>query len=337
MHKHIAFHTLILIIILATTSTQAIIQTASATSPESFSIIWITDTQYLAESNPQLNDNLSRWIINNAQLYNAKMVIHTGDLVNDEGNHTHWQNANQSMKLLLDNDIPYCWCAGNHDYNSSYYAGNQYAAFNPQVLASKPYWVSTVYDGMNNAVYFNASGWECLIVAIAYGADDTVFSWANGLLDEYPTAHAIIAAHAYIDKQCRYNNWAAQLKEKVLDTHANVFLTLSGHYYPTPGNRTTVGGRDELLFNQQDAYSKQGAASARILTFNLEIGTINVQTYSVYLNGFVDDSNNNFTITTAFRNDAAGKVGFSFVWVVAAVLVLTVAGGGVFLVKRRLR
>ncbi len=303
---------------------------------DSFSIIWITDTQYLAESNPQLDSNLSRWIVGNAAAYNVKMVIHTGDAVNDEGNLTQWQNANQSMGILLDNNIPYIWNAGNHDYNSSYYVGNNYTAFNPQVMASKPYWISTEYAGMNNAVFFNASGFECLILNIAYDANDTTLAWANSVLDEYPTVHAIVAAHEYLDKQCKYDDWATELKEKVLDTHASVFLTLSGHYYPTLGNRTKVGGRDELLFNQQDACSKQGSACARILTFNPANGTICVQTYSEYLNQFIADANNNFTLTTTFHNDSVTKTGYSLVWVAVAVLVFVLAGICVFLVGRRL-
>ncbi len=47
------------------------------------------------------------------------MVIHTGDIVNDEANQTEWANANESMSMLLNNGIPYCWDAGNHDYDST--------------------------------------------------------------------------------------------------------------------------------------------------------------------------------------------------------------------------
>ena len=324
-----------LAILTVITLVPVIIQFTTAATEGSFSIIWITDTQYLAESNPTLNDNLSRWIVNNAAVYNVKMVIHTGDLVNDEGNRTQWENANQSMGILLDNGSPYCWNTGNHDYNSSYYIGNQYTAFNPQILASKPYWISSEYDGMNTAVFLNDSGWECLIVNISFDANDTVLAWANSLLDQYPNAHAIVATHAYLDKQCNYDDWATNLKAKVLDTHANVFLTLSGHYYPTPGNRTRVDGRDELLFNQQDAYNKLGAASARILTFDPANETFNVQTYSVYLNRFIDDTNNNFTLYTSFRNDFVGRDDSSQVWAAAIVLALVVVGVSMFFIMRR--
>jgi hypothetical protein len=294
--------------------------TAAAGSGSVFSIIWITDTQYLSESHPAYYDSLCRWIVQNKDVYNVKMVVHTGDIVNEEGNRTQWISANQSMSILLANDIPYCWDAGNHDYNATCWIGSQFFAFNPRVMQGKSYWVSDEFDGMNTAVRLNVAGWDWLIINLAYYANDSVLAWANNLLDSNPQSHVIMATHAYIDDRCRYGSWAINFKNTVLETHANVFITLSGHYYPTSGNRTRVGDRDELLFNQQDAYEQMGAASARILTFDTAEGTVNVQTYSLYANQFLQDPNNNFTLKTTFRNDLAGKNGPDFL--IAAVLIV---------------
>lgn len=96
-----------------------------AASVGNFSVIWITDTQYLSQMYPSYFDALCRWIVNNVQKYNVKMVIHTGDLVDTEGNQTQWEAANHSMSLLLDAGIPYCWNAGNHDFNETCWIGNQ--------------------------------------------------------------------------------------------------------------------------------------------------------------------------------------------------------------------
>ncbi|MCW3999693.1 MAG: metallophosphoesterase [Candidatus Bathyarchaeota archaeon] len=299
---------------------------------DTFSVIWITDTQYLSESNPQAYTNLTQWIADNQATYNTKMTIHTGDIVNSEGNLTQWLAANQSMGVLLDGGVPYTWDAGNHDFNSSYYTGNQFAPFNPAVMKDKPYWVSDKYDGMNTAVRFNVSGWDCLIVNIAFYANDSALEWANQLLDANPQSHVIVTTHSYLNKAAGYDEWAGHLKETVLDPHPNVFLTLSGHYYPTQGNRSQVGGRWELLFNQQDAYGRLGAESARILTFNVTAGTIEVQTYNVNQNRFFTDSNNSFTVHSTFRNDAAPEdfpLGFAIGGGVVVVAVV-----GVFFVLR---
>jgi len=260
------------------------------------------------------------------------MVIHTGDIVNDEGNKTQWLNANQSMSVLLDNDVPYCWNAGNHDYNTSYWIGNQYAAFNPALMQTKSYWVSDKFDGMNTAVRFKVSDWECLIINVAFNANETVVLWVNNLLDSNPDAHAIVAMHMYLNKEGKYDEWATTFKKEVLDTHSNVFLTLSAHYYPTEGKVVKAGDRFELLFNQQDAFERMGAASARILTFDVSGGIVDVQTYLVPSSQFLTDSNNAFTLTTNFRNDVAENV-----WVIAVVLVVVLCLGLVvgFVVKLR--
>ncbi len=298
------------------------IQPSTAAADSTFSVIWITDTQYLTESNPAYYDNLCQWIVKNKDTYNVKMVVHTGDIVNDEGNLTQWLNANQSMGILLDNGVPYCWAAGNHDYNTTYWVGNQLTAFNPEVMQAKPYWVSDHFDGMNTAVHFNVSDWDCLIVNIAFEANESALDWANNLLDSNPQSHVIVATHAYLNKVGKYDSWAADFKNTVLDSHANVFMTLSGHYYPTSGVQTRVGERDELLFNQQDAYDKMGAASARILTFNVAQQTIKVQTFSLYLNQFLEDSNNNFTLNTSFRNNSVDNDSDFPTVLVASVLVV---------------
>ncbi|MCL5877616.1 MAG: metallophosphoesterase [Candidatus Bathyarchaeota archaeon] len=322
----------LIVVLLIPTFAQPLVSAADS-SADDFSIIWITDTQYLSAYSHRHYDNLCQWIAQNTDAYNVKMVIHTGDIVNDEGNRTQWDAANQSMSILLNNNIPYTWNAGNHDYNSTFWIGNQYAAFNPQLLQTKQYWVSDVFDGLNTAVRFNISDWDFLIVNIAFEANDTVLMWANNLLDANPEAHAIVATHAYLNKVSEYDGWAAHLKETVLDRHANVFLTLSGHYHPTSGVRVRVGERDELLFNQQDAANQMGANCARILTFDLDQRTVKVQTFSILNGQFKEDANNSFTLNTSFGTGGTNNV-FSIIAATVVVAIVLVAGS-VFVYHKR--
>jgi hypothetical protein len=297
----------------------------TAAPADKFSIIWITDTQYLSESYPLYYDSLCRWIVENKETYNVKMVVHTGDMVEDEFNQTDWTNANHAMSLLLENGVPYCWNAGNHDYNTTYWIGNQYTAFNPSVMASKSYWVGDKFDGQNTAVKFSVSGKDFLVVNVAYQANETAIAWCNEVLNAYPNASAIVGAHMYLNTTGGYNakgkddvTWATVFKEPVLDPHSNVFLTLSAHYYPTSGARTQVGGRHELMFNRQVDDSEMGAASLRILTFDIDEKVIDVKTFVIYANTFLDDSNNQFTLQTEFCNSAIPEF---HVWVIAVLSV----------------
>ena len=274
-----------------------------------FTVIWITDTQYLSESHPTYFDSLCRWIVNNAEKYNVKMVIHTGDIVNIEGNLTQWANANQSMSILLDAGIPYCWNAGNHDYNETCWIGNQYAAFNPENFAETPYWVSEASEGQNTAVHFSASGMDFLIINLEFNADNATLAWATNILDAYPESHAIVAAHFYVNRTGGYESWATTLKQSVLATHPSVFLTLSAHVYPLAysGLQAQVGDRYELVFNRQEKDNFMGAASLRILTFDTAHGVIDVKTFVIYANTFLKDENNQLVLHTNFWNPAAAK------------------------------
>ena len=301
-----------------------------------FSVIWITDTQYLSESYPSYFSALCRWIVNNAATYNVKMVIHTGDLVNVEGNQTQWANANNSMSILLSAGIPYCWDAGNHDFNATCWIGDEYKAFNTLVMADTSYWLGSQSGGMDTAVHFNVSSWDFLVVNLAFQADDSDLAWANCILDAYPSAHAIVATHAYVNRTGGYESWANHLREVVLATHPNVFLTLSGHYYPTNGVRKTVGGRNELVFNRQDQDSEMGAASLRILTFDTANDTISIKTFVIYANTFLTDANNQFVLNTTFHNDSVQDANVpEFPKIAVTVFCLALVTSAVVFLKRK--
>jgi len=246
------------------------------------------------------------------------------------------------MSILLNNDVPYCWNAGNHDFNATYWIGHEYSAFNPQELNTKSYWVSDCFDGQNTAVQLSVSGWDLLVVNLAYRANDSAIAWANNVLNTHNDSHAIVTTHAYLNARGTYTGkgtdavheeWALNFKENLLDKHANVFMVLGGHFYPASGSRVKVGDRDELMFNLQDGYGQIGGASLRILTFDTANEKIDVQTYIRYANQFLEDENNKFTLETKFYNESVPE----FPEVAIIVLVLAFSGLALVYVNRRMR
>ena len=241
------------------------------------------------------------------------MVIHTGDIVDTEGNQSQWANANHSMSLLLDADIPYCWNAGNHDYNATCWIGNQYAAFNPALLAGKSYWIGDEFNGQNTAIHVNASGWDLLVVNLQNLANESALNWANSIIDAYPYSHVIVATHAFLNSQGKYtyalsgqnDSWANDLNDTVLQNHPSVFLTLSGHFNTNNGRQNRVGDRTDLMFNRQDQDGSLGGATLRILTFDTADGVIDVKTFVLYANTFLTDTNDQFAVNTPFYNTYA--------------------------------
>jgi dienelactone hydrolase len=305
----------------ATTTAEA------ATDPNSFSIMQISDTQFLAQSFPQLFTDTTNWIVNNAANYNLKMVIHTGDLVDNingtSGTYSdpvQWNNANSAMSLLLNAAIPYCWDAGNHDqipWNnaSATWLGSNYPAFNASNMRSKPYWVSDFADSKNTAAKFTFNGYGFLIINLEYMASNTTIAWMKTLLDNNKAANVIIAAHTYLNKAGGYGFSSAGLPGEVawcnnfktiLDTYPNVFLTLSGHDPTGTANMTKVGSREEIFFNRQSATTtsgQTGAAAVRIYTFNLASKEVSTSTYSLDTQTWLTTATNQFSFSAALKSD----------------------------------
>jgi calcineurin-like phosphoesterase family protein len=259
------------------TSSTATTSTSTGLSADAFSIFWITDTQFLSESNPALYRTMTKWIASNWASYNGKLVIHTGDIVEHGSEQQEWNNAESAMSILTEAGIPYCWCAGNHDDlvvgdASSGWMGRQWtSAFNPATMGPKmnalkyTSWVADYHDAMNTAVTFTAAGLNFLVVNVEWNGDSTTIRWLSDILSnpKYSNYHAIVAPHAYIDAWGLTNDprWGITLGDfvtgftSVIDQHtSNVFLTLNGHFGTDQGYNTPnpTNFRNMLMFDRQD-------------------------------------------------------------------------------------
>ena len=266
---------------------------------DAFSIFHISDTQTLtnAPNRTYLFDQQSQWIINNSVYFNNKMVIHTGD-IQDNGNVIdQWISANKSMSLLMNNAIPYLWCAGNHDLYpmevaNSKWLGCNYSAFNPSSFSTQAYWVSNFSDGKNTAGKFsytnNGQIYNFLLVALEYDANSTVLTWMKDLIKAYPDYNVILGTHDYMNQDGTYTSYGAALSP-ILDTLPNIVMVLSGHMHnstnPSQVAHKFVNGREEIEWDLQE-YDMNGIGSAdvQILTFNVTgaTPTVYVNTFQTY-------------------------------------------------------
>ena len=272
-----------------------------SSSNTNFSIIQISDTQYITESNPNLYNDLTNWIAANKETYNAKMVVHTGDIVNQaQWNTAQWEVADNAMQTLTDSNIPYIWCAGNHDQTNmdnpnTGWIGDNYAAFNPSTFSGESYWVSSSVEGKNTAAQFTFSGYNFLVIDLENLAGQTAINWLTNLLNAHQDYNIIVATHCFIDANGGFNNygsdgtWETNL-QNLLNSYPNVFLTLNGH---TQGSfHIQTNGRTQILYDHQSSDEKKGACSARIYTFNIEYSIVQVTTYSVWNDAWLSGSDN---------------------------------------------
>ena len=292
---------------------------------DGFSIVQITDTQFLSDSHSTLYDGLTSWITDKANPLNLTMVVHTGDIVQVANSTSDWQNASKAMMTLFNNGIPYCWDAGNHDQinvtgtvgsgnpNGSWLGGN-YPAFNAAAMRQKPYWVGDIFGGKNTAAQFMFGNYHFMVINIEYNANQTVLDWMKTLIDSNPNVNVIVATHNFLNGAGNYGTskpadkaWGNNF-EKLLANYPNVFMTLNGHAADPGMHRAfnkKVGNREEVFFNRQMLANQQGAACARIYTFEMSKTTstmVQVYTYQTFPTAdYITDPINQFNFTTILR------------------------------------
>lgn len=323
---------------------------ASSATPTPFSIFWITDTQYLSETNEPLFAKTTSWIADHYSAYGGRMVVHTGDIVENASASGDWSNANSAMSVLLSDGIPYTWNAGNHDilgYGSPNWIGSKFAAFNPSVVGKEvnatgySSWVGSTDNGMDTAVTFTADGMAFMIINVEYDANATVLGWVSSILSDplYQSAHVIIATHAYIDPDGNVAGPDAGLYNfttaltALMDLHPNVFMTMNGHFFTSGGYHglNPMGEVYNLMFNRQECVDsegcppvinntpdvlKDGSATVTILTFEPSANQISVATYAVDMGSWLNDSADDYVLhpifpgTPTLTGIRAGSVSF---------------------------
>jgi hypothetical protein len=313
------------------------VSAASAGELDTFSIMQLADTQYIAKDYQQLFYDTTSWIVNNAANYNVKMVVHTGDIINYNATQSvidsEWACANASMSALLNAGIPYAFCTGNQDVKPYYnpngnMTGDSYLAFNMSYLRSKSYWVDD-FNSKNTAVKFTVNNFTFLIVSIEFAATAPTLTWMREVLDANQDCNIIVAAHMYLNQYANYSNpipvfdsWGNPFKE-ILDSYPNVFLTLSGHYGEADAgtNMTRVGNREEIFFDRSNMNGFQGGASVRIYTFNLTSKIVSVSTYALDTQTWLTDAYNQFSFDASVINVPEGLT-FAVMMIVSAVAVI---------------
>ncbi|OPH59924.1 hypothetical protein BC351_18530 [Paenibacillus ferrarius] len=264
-----------------------------------FSFAWMTDTQYQAQEFPDVYDKMTQWVADNKDTKNIQYVVHTGDIVNVATYEPQWVNADRSMKILDDANVPYGVLAGNHDISPLY---NKY--FGKDRFKNKPYYGGDDRDNKNHYDLISAGGMDFIIVYLSWGIDQPSIDWANDVLSRYKDRKAIVTTHSYLlydTGSYDTNDLGGQkIMEKVIAPNSNVFMVLCGHRQAAFYNVKRIDGKVvyELLHDYQDT-SLGGAAYLRMLYFDVKKQLVYMVPYSTITNdnyGFFQEQYENYTL-----------------------------------------
>jgi hypothetical protein len=294
--------------------------TSFAKAPQGdFSIVVLPDTQYYSASYPQIFNAQTQWIAANRDALNIQLVVGVGDIVDGPTQVSQWQSADAAVRLL-DGVVPYVLAIGNHDYDNVNPGTRQVANFNqwfgPSRYAGYP-WYGGNLNGSNENYYaiVNLGGTPYLVLALEYIPRHVALDWADGILKANADKPAILVTHSYMYRdnttvdQCDTSDNTASTKtngndglslwRNFVSQYPNITTVLSGHILGV-GHRSDVGINGNLV-NQMlvdyQGWANGGNGYLRIMSFHPSQNTVQVQTYSPYLNNYLTDAGNQFAWT----------------------------------------
>ncbi len=190
----------------------------------SWSVILLPDIQNYVKwgYNQPILDLMMAWIEHHIDSLNIKMVLHTGDIVeqNDlfipanNGNLTaqkQWEFAAKAFSRL-NGKVPYITALGNHDFSidASLKRTSRFGEFfriddnflNKRILVQNGIDESGQPTLQNSAYEVKSpnGGKDYLFMTIEYAPRDTVITWAKKIekLEQYKNHRVVLLTHAYL-------------------------------------------------------------------------------------------------------------------------------------------
>lgn len=286
-------------------------------APPDFTIVGLPDTQYYTEeSNGGSNEifkSQTQWIVNNISARNIVFMEGLGDCVqngDNNGNPVEWLRCDTALSIIenpittqMIDGLPYGINVGNHDQSPAGVAGgtvlfNQY--FGTARFAGRNYYGGNFgNDNNTNYCLFSASGMDFIVLNFEYddNRDTAELNWAHNILNVYSNRRAIIASHHILDLNGNFAS-QGQLLYDEFKTHANVFMTMSGHV-PGESSRqdTYLGNTIYSIMSDYQGRANGGDGWLRLYEFSPVNNTITVKTYSPWLSQWETDANSEFTIS----------------------------------------
>jgi hypothetical protein len=247
--------------------------------PDSWTVIMLPDPQSYQkfERNQPLFELMTAWISENIDRLNIKLVMCTGDLVeqnemiNPDGkaanqpSKAQWESVAKAFSRL-DGKVPYMLAAGNHDYGYSNISirrsnYNAYFPVDKNFLTQKGIREVALnadnIPSLENAVYEFSSpqGRKFILLTLEFAPRDTVLNWAKKVVaqQKYSNHTAIVLTHSYLNSKNQQiekenypvtdGNYGAAIWQKLVQPSSNIQLVFSGHIGVPNDARGHVGFR----------------------------------------------------------------------------------------------
>lgn len=266
------------------------IEVQESTAGESFSFMWLPDTQYYTQTFSHIFDSQVEWIRDHAEEYNVKYVFHTGDIVENYHQEYQWENGDRTMSVLEGAGIPFGVAAGNHDVSPDldYTMFSKY--FGEDRFKDRDFYGESYKNNRGHYDLISAGGTDYIMLYMGWGIGSEEIRWMNQVLKQFTDRKAILAFHDYVQADGQLNANGKKILEEVVKPNRNVFMVINGHYTGSALNTAQLdddgdGTPDRKVYQILSDYQGLGEGGdgyLKMLLFNPADNTLEVKTYSPY-------------------------------------------------------
>ncbi len=247
----------------------------------SWTMIMLPDTQSYVKfgRNHGILELITAWVDENINPLNIKMVVCTGDLVEqnniivadsingNQSSRNQWLAVSRAFSRL-DGKVPYILAAGNHDfgYKNIEHRSTQYNTFFPshKNQANIPLLQAagknkTGQPSVENAAYefIAPNKRKFLFLNLEFAPRDTILQWAKHITDQkkYQNHTVAVLTHSYLNADNEHisdenypiknGNYGKAIFDKLVKPSNNIQLVLSGHIGAPNNPRQHVGFRTD--------------------------------------------------------------------------------------------
>lgn len=275
--------------------------------PTPFTIAWMSDTQNLSRSFPEVFNSMRDWVLENREKQNIVFFAHTGDVVDALGPEMK-KNAEEALTPVVE-AIPGMIASGNHDQGPN---GEHYWFVDRSYVKAVQKEGQTYLDGCAAYTTFEAAGEEFLVLGIGYNINTRFTAWVDRVISEHPGAIVIYVLHFGMEENGHLSGQAKKLFDTSIKNTPTARLMLCGHmrgsvrrtdWFDDNGDGESERSFTSMMFNYQDDFT-DGLGYLRLLTFYPVDRHIEVKTYSPWLDSWhyvkAAEGDDEFTLPDAF-------------------------------------
>ena len=279
----------------------------------SFTIVTVPSSY----ENQDILQRQAKWIRENVDQMNTILVVHTGDITQDN-TEAEWSRAEASMRQL-DGVVPYVVLAGDHEsfVKQGEHVGQRYTSVLNKHFGVSHYRDKSWYGGhLDNAsdnmfLLLDADGMKFLVLALEFAPRDAVLEWANDVVREHADCRVIVVTHSFIytpESQMNFklnplkydqdNTDRDEMWEKFVSRHSNIFLVLSSHYFGVR-RETSIGKNGNHVHQVMASYLDEEHKLdgwLRVIRLRPRRDKIEFRTYSPVLDKWLTDEANQFEL-----------------------------------------